>query len=362
MSTQQEAQPQQPPPTPGQAFHEYTESLDADGTPLLGHLVLYSVYEGEVRPVDLERWFTELGLDPRHLPKPLRRVDAFEKVTGRDGVHLTYRIDEPSADSSTAGDPAPTANHRPERTAVLMPRHVKRDGGEIVRHIVREVRDAKNNRLDYDPRIAVCTFKRDHSQGSDEGAGELHIELNLPAIVSLPQNEQDHVRKMLADIEEQYRRRCHYLSADRLRKVIRDYIDDLHAVCVRSKGGVYFVHRQYSGVVDALRTLVSRFGGRSRMWPIPLPDHHEMREEVVAEITTKQRDDLNKLALDIAQAQRSGADQSTIEHLHQRFQDLNAEAAQQAQLLNTSLDDTDAALQLVKTQLVHLLTSPADDD
>jgi hypothetical protein len=36
--------------------------------PLLGHLVLYSIFDGRVTRDDLARWFTELGLNPAFLP------------------------------------------------------------------------------------------------------------------------------------------------------------------------------------------------------------------------------------------------------------------------------------------------------
>jgi hypothetical protein len=80
-----------------------------------------------------------------------------------------------------------------------------------------------------------------------------------------------------------------------------------------------------------------------------------MREMVIAAFTTKARDDLSKLAADIAAAQREGASEAALAALHKRFHDLQASAAEHAQLLNTSLDDTTAALQLVNVQLASLL-------
>jgi hypothetical protein len=80
-----------------------------------------------------------------------------------------------------------------------------------------------------------------------------------------------------------------------------------------------------------------------------------MREMIIAAFTTKARDDLSKLAADIAAAQRENASEATVNALYMRFRDLQASAAEHAQLLNTSLDDTTAALQLVNAQLASLL-------
>lgn len=82
-----------------------------------------------------------------------------------------------------------------------------------------------------------------------------------------------------------------------------------------------------------------------------------MRQMVIAAITTRSRDELAKLATDIANAQRDGATESVIAALHKRFRDLHASAAEHSSLLNTSLDDTTAVMQLVNAQLASLLAS-----
>jgi hypothetical protein len=46
-----------------------------------------------------------------------------------------------------------------------------------------------------------------------------------------------------------------------------------------------------------------------------------------------------------------------IAALHKRFRDLQASAAEHSSLLNTSLDETTAVMQLVNAQLASLLAS-----
>jgi hypothetical protein len=86
---------------------------------------------------------------------------------------------------------------------------------------------------------------------------------------------------------------------------------------------------------------------------VPIPDQDEMREMVIAAFTTKSRDDLSELAADIAAAQRDNASEAAISGLYKYFRDLQAPAADHAQL-NTSLDNTTVALQLVNAQLASL--------
>jgi hypothetical protein len=326
--------------------------------PLLGHLVLYSIFEGRVTHNDLVTWFRDLELDEDLVPPPLRQADVFERVTGPDGVRVTYPLDDPTA----TGPASRTSRRRRkelEPSATLMVRHVRRDGDQIVRHVVREVRDEKRAELTYDTNLAVCTFHRDHSEGSAEGAGDLTIEPNQTAIAKLPRAEQATVQEMLSAIERRYQHRCTYLTSDRLRSVIRRYVENLSAIKVRPTGGVYFVHREHAAALGALRELVGRFGPESSFVRVPIPDQSEMREMVIKAFTTSAKDDLDRLAEDIAAAQRAKRFDEAAK-LYERFTEVQEATNKHSALLSASLDDTRAALELVKVQLGGLLV--ADDD
>ncbi|KAA2246007.1 hypothetical protein F0L68_40905 [Solihabitans fulvus] len=349
--------------TPGldpgnRAFDAYTAAMDAGQTPLLGHLVLYSIFDGRVTRDDLERWFRELALDLAFVPPELRPVDAFEKVTGPDGIRVSYALDDPAA-----GQPRGRRRRSAtSRQATLMVRHVRRDKDQIVRHIVREVRDEEKTTLSYDSRLGECVFHRDSSPASDPGAGSLQVAPDNTAIKNLPETEQAVVRMMLAEVTDVYKRHCTFLTGDKLRSLIRRYVEDLDGTKVRPTGGVYFVPRRWGDTLAAMRTLVSRFGKGSHLIRIPIPDQAEMREMVIAAFTTKAKDELDQLAREIAAARRDGADDKTIQKLHRRFTELQRSTAAHSELLSTSLDDTDSSLQLVNMQLASLLTQATDTE
>jgi hypothetical protein len=355
------AQPQPPHPdlaTGDALLDTYAAALAGGDAPLLGHLVLYSVFDGAVTRDDLVRWFAELGLDPDLLPPPLRPVDAYERITGPDGVRYSYPLDDPTA----TGRDGRRKRRKPSelgRSAVLMVRPVRRDSDRIVRHIVREVRDEQRTKLRYDTRLGAVTFHRDHATAAD-GAGTLQVEPDHQAIAKLPEAEQATVHEMIESLKTSYQRRCTYLTGDKLRALVRRYVEDLNAIKVRPTGGVYFVHRQYSPALAALRELVGRFGTGSHLVRVPLPDQEEMREMIVAAFTTKAKDDLDRLAKDIAVAQSTGRS-GDLRRLYDRFAALQKATDEHAALLSTSLDDTAAALQLVKLQLGSLLAT-ADED
>ncbi|NUR59410.1 MAG: hypothetical protein HOV87_12190 [Catenulispora sp.] len=338
--------------------------MTGPGAPLLGHLVLYSIFDGEVTRDDLVRWFTELQLDPQFVPAQLRPVDAYERVTGPDGVRVSYPLPLVDPGDVIARTGRKTTGRAPGRgvvrkQATLMVRPVTRDGGQIVRHIVREVRDEEQTRLSYDTCLGSAIFRRDNDV-DEAGAGELLVEPQTTAIAELPDPEQAVVRHMLTHLQTEYRHRCTYVSGDKLRGVIRTYIESLNAVRVRPTGGVYFVHAQHAHTLTALRELVSRFAAGSHLVRIPLPDADEMREMVINAFTTKAKDDLDKLARDIATAQHQNAGDDTIQKLYSRFAELQQATTEHASLLSTTLDDTTAALDLVKLQLGSFLATAGD--
>ncbi len=200
-----------------------------------------------------------------------------------------------------------------------MIRHVRRDRDQIVRRVVREVRDEAATRLSYDTWLAECVFRRDTHPTAAHGAGALHLTPDHAAISALPPGEQERVRATLADLQAAFQRYCTYLGSDRLRGVLRTYIGNLNAIRVRTTGGVYFVHHRHANTLAALRELVRRFGAGSHLSRVPLPDQEEMREMVITAFTTKSREALDRLARDIVAAQHDGGTaRAAIEALYKR--------------------------------------------
>lgn len=333
---------------------ELEASLQAGETPIIGHLVLYSVYDAPVTHDELELWFTELGLDQAYLPAAIRESDAFERVTGKVGIRASYKLATEQPAPPT--DPDAEAEEEKVIAATLMTRHVSRDNQRIVRHLVREVRNEIDSELSYDTKLAELLFVRDTSKTAHPGAGSIRINPDYTAIGALADEEQAQVHKTLAEIKAAYEEHCRFYTSDRLRKILRDYIEALNAVSVRTSGGVYFVHRQHEATLAGLRELVARFGNNSKITRIPLPDQDEMRDMVVTAFTTQTREELEKLAMDIATARREGASDTKIEGLHARFRALQNAAREHSTLLETTLEDTTTALQLVNAQIASLLT------
>ncbi len=155
-------------------------------------------------------------------------------------------------------------------------------------------------------------------------------------------------------IATDYGRRSNYLSGDKLRSLVRRYVEHLGAIKVRSTGGVYFVHHRHAATLAALRELVGRFAPGSHLVRIPIPNQDEMREMVIAAFATKAKQELDQLGVDIAAARRSTKTEEAAKLLA-RFKALKEATAEHSALLSTSLDDTEEALRVVNAQLATLI-------
>jgi hypothetical protein len=344
-------------------FDAYLEAMKEAGMPVLGYTVWFTITDdAAVTRQQLETWFLELGLHPGLLPGPPRAVDAFEKTTGE--TKLTYPLDGRPPRIKGQRQPRRRVGEL-QREATLFVAHVARDAkhGWIERHLVRKVRDEENLKLEYKTKLAWCVFQKDKASTAEAGAGAMQIRRDDAAIAALDPAERAHVEEMIAELEAQFDRRCRYITGNRLRTMVREIMDKLNTVLLKPSGGVYFVPRQHADTVHALHTLVARFGGDSSFDLLPVPELDRMRTVIGSAFTRQAKAELDKLAADLAAAlQAETVDKNVINALTSRFQDVQKATAEHAELLGTTLSETEASLQTVNIQLVSLLSKPAPDD
>jgi hypothetical protein len=354
-------------PRPG--LDGYLDQMQS-GQGVLGHVVFFSIYDDPVTHADLVNWFRELKLDQAYLPNEPRPVDAAERVTGKTKVTYLLGDERPL---KANGKRARKSRSAQDREATLMVRHVSRDSRQVVRHLIREVRDERAQELSYDPKMAECIFRRDQNPKAAAGAGEFGVVPNHAAIQALPAPEQAKVYECIDDMMNRYRDAVAFVSGDRLRELVRNYIEvGMAGVRLRPSGGVYFVSSQHDKTLAALYELVSRFNERaqsrrqeaqrSNLRRIPLPDQDEMRAMVAEEFSNQAKDALDQLTLDIMALRRGGpVDDDAVIALHRRFRELKQSSAEHAKMLSTSLSETEAALEEVNEQLAALLAGGDQD-
>lgn len=330
------------------AFDGYLHGLTGEDDRLLGHLVIYNVADVDpVSETELRNWFAELELDKKHLPGPPRQIDAFEKATGAA-----------AKDSYPLGGTRRRNHGARGATVTLMMRNVARDETRILRHLVRELADHDNEELSYEVCLAEAQFLRSTDPSLPEGSGQMTLTPDEIEITRLTPDEQDTINKLLGQIADDYDNRSRYVGSDRLRKMLRDYVEnELNAV--RIHAGVYFVHRQHAPTLAHLRTLAARF--RGELTRIPLPDLDEMRQMVDGAFEAKARADLQSLARDIAREQ-SDPKGYRVRILHKRYLAVRTAAEDYQSTLDTELTATHANLELVQAQMASLLVAVGEQE
>lgn len=220
----------------------------------------------------LEKWFDELGLDKNFLPPPIRAYDAFRKATTE--VSLEYPLDQDGM------------------SATLMVREVDFDNEQIVRHVIKEVRDRRGKKLDYDPHLATLKFLRGGRTAAGKRGGETFKSAVMKHVTG---PERQHVNSLIETANDRYKDLCANIHADTIRSIIRNYLVSLNAISVKPSGGVYFVHLSRQPTVDSLQELVQRVGQGCSFHQLPLLDTVEQREMLTDAFQTEVEDEIRKL-------------------------------------------------------------------
>jgi hypothetical protein len=87
-------------------------------------------------------------------------------------------------------------------------------------------------------------------------------------------------------------------------------------------GPAVAVRQPPPGCARRLRQLVARMGAPSELSRISISDQAEMREMVIKAFATRAKDDLDRLAADIATATREGHSAAAVQILYKRFEGL----------------------------------------
>jgi len=213
----------------------------------LGSLLWYSVTDCRIDRDQLQQVFAEVGIDEKHLPKPINTRDAFRRAT-KAGEIKKEALDD-------------------ERYLNVLIRESKVTNKMIVRHLVREVVDAENKRLEYAP-VCELVFSED-------------------AIHVIPKHEMNKIERAAVDkIKEAYQVERNNYNGRTMRDVITDVLDGCDPVNVRPSGGVYFVAKQHEATLTNLQRFANRIsdfsttGHKTTFWMVPVVNAEEQKKMI----------------------------------------------------------------------------------
>ncbi|MDW7728283.1 MAG: DUF6744 family protein, partial [Candidatus Methanoperedens sp.] len=183
-----------------------------------------------------------------YLPENPTPIGAFKRATTELSETLEEKLDN-------------------DRTAVYLVRQIASDDIEIVKSIMREVRDKTNKRLSYNE-VGRAHFDKDRKEPrwyANTGC-----------------------EKIITQLEELYAQYEQFITAQQIRTFLHRIIHGLDPTLVRPSGAVYFIPHTHSDMVTRLETLMTSLEPygisifKSTFESIPLIDAEKTRAIVSA--------------------------------------------------------------------------------
>lgn len=176
-----------------------------NGAPL-GYLCWTTVQKGDYPREDIRQALEDSRMGEKNLPRKISAVNAFKRaskeaeinVKQEDGIRHNYLV-----------------------------RDVSNDDDKIIRHLVKEVRDSVNVKLDHES-VAIFKFDKKNGDGEDQFRSAL---INDDGVAD-EQVEDAHVR---------YEKYLTHHNDAHIRAIVRAALHQAKALLVRESGGVYFV-------------------------------------------------------------------------------------------------------------------------
>lgn len=334
---------------------------------------------------DLSRIFEDEDLDKRFLPPRIKKVDAFRKATSAAGATYDvpfiitwsaacpkcgemYDVPNPKNTYECANDQSPLTpvEKRVAQegvTAELMVREVNTDNERVVRHIVKERRDRRAERLHYEEHIATLTFYRGtkRTRGTAQSGEKMQAKI-MPSVTG---EDRDQVEKMIDGAKSNYDDLANYLHADAIRAVVRNYLVYLNAISVKPNGGVYFVHSSRQKTVDALERMVERIGQGCSFQQVPLLDDVSgyQRQKLTDAFQAEVEDDVRLLNKNITELREKSKDKNSgkidpkaFAEISARYQNIIERSEEYTRVLGLAQGRAASALELAMDNVADLAT------
>lgn len=311
-------------------IHDMLNNDDAYADMAIGSVCWFTISNVHITPDDLGNLLDRVGLSRDHLPGELNELDAYKRATGAAKTEYSVGLD----------------------TARVMIRAVDTEPHLVTRHIVRELVDPSGKRLSYET-IGQALF---HRPGDKEGGSSGHMQ------VDINENGQGEEAAALAlfgqQIESTYElARTHY-GPSAIRSLVRNLVLGMNAICIRPSGGVYFVNRDHSAELKAVKALVKALPGNTMLHTLPLVDSAEQRgmlaQAFSEEVETEVSDLLEEISKVSEKYDGEEIPSRTFTVLTDRLADALDRAAEHDRTLALVNERSTAALQMVQESLTAL--------
>ncbi len=235
--------------------------------PILGHLIWYSVKESRIKTEDMRQLFAQIGLPADFLPEEPSNINAYKRATTELSEEVEVQLDQ-------------------NRTAVYMVRLTAKSDEEIVKSIIKEVRDAGDKRLSY------------------EEIGRVHFDKDTEEVRYY--DLQPDSQPIITQIKHLYETYRTYLTGKQIRAMFHEIIQSMSPTLVRPSGAVYFIPYVHADMVQKMEVLskeLASFGitdFQSAFESIPLIDADKTRALVELRFEEQNTRDVDKTLVELA--------------------------------------------------------------
>lgn len=290
----------------------------------LGCLAWYSVRNAEPTRDEIAASLRKAGFDEQiYTPKAIFASDAFRRATSSVEISRVPLNEYPDDD----------------RKANILVREVLKDREKIVRHLVREVVDADNQRLDYRETASLTLDRKSET-------------LKVTPFTFLLEPET----QALMQARQRYEHQREHYDSNAVRQIVLRILRDCDPIAVRPAGGVYFVHQKHLDTVERLGTFLRNISDESRMWVVPVANDQSQREMVSASVTEQVEAEGERIILSLDKY-FAGGEEITEEALQAALEEarhLERLTADYEELLAERLDRARAALTVTRERIAAL--------
>lgn len=303
---------------------DYEEQVATQKDAYLGYLAWYTLSGVKITHQAMLNGLTQRALTGVTIPRIPSEVDVFRRSC-----------------STAQSSKVPTA--LPDVTMNFLVRATdERDPETIRRLIVCETVDKKGKRLSYEECYYI-DFKRENSSISWG---------------PLPDAEENvHCATMCKLIVNEFLMWRGCLNSQAIREMLRHALLDFGATKVRDGGGVYFISADKVDTLKALEAFVNEdLGSGSSFHSLPLVDDKKQRDMIKRSFEAETSDAIDLLLTEMQEISASDKQISSSRYaaLVTQYQELTSKTKAYAELLETTLGNTDSRLKIFQNTVVNL--------
>jgi hypothetical protein len=298
----------------------------------LGRVSWYAISEqSHVDHAEFCRALINNGLD-HNLPPVPRAVDVFKR-----SCTAAQRRRVPTAD--------------PNIFVNYLIREVGKDSMNVWRVLVAETVDTEGHNLEYEE-LYEFHFSRNVNNAAAQVVGTIATRpLVEDAFEIYPESEG-----IVRTVVDSYTAQNNLLTPYAVREFVRKTLRSLHATALRD--GVYFVKEAHADKIAAFETIVNDLPGGSMFHSLPLLDDRKQRAFLRKAFEDESVGEIDRLLGEIRDIMQKDGTKITSDRFADykvQYDGLKAKAAEYAELLETSLDETGSRLEVMNQALFSLM-------